>query len=65
MIVEQRISRIHGLVRRGRHSSTWPLTDDEAHVLKLLDQKIEAVRVGRQGLDVILSEFGEADAETD
>ncbi|MBX3134554.1 MAG: DEAD/DEAH box helicase [Gemmatimonadaceae bacterium] len=64
MIVEQRIGRIHriGQTRDAHIINLAAEQTIEAHVLKLLDQKIKLFELVVGELDVILGEFGGADA---
>jgi SNF2 family DNA or RNA helicase len=63
MIVEQRIGRIHriGQTREAHIINFAALDTVEAHVLRLLDQKIKLFELVVGELDVILGEFGGAD----
>jgi hypothetical protein len=63
MVVEQRIGRIHRIGQK-RDAHIISLAADgtiEAHVLKLLDQKIKLFELVVGELDVILGEFGGAE----
>jgi SNF2 family DNA or RNA helicase len=64
MVVEQRIGRIHRIgQKRDCHIINLAATGTiEAHVLHLLDQKIKLFELVVGELDVILGEFGGADA---
>jgi SNF2 family DNA or RNA helicase len=64
MVVEQRIGRIHRIgQRRDCHIINLAASGTiEAHVLHLLDQKIKLFELVVGELDVILGEFGGADA---
>ncbi len=63
MVVEQRIGRIHRIGQtRDAHIISLAADDTiEAHVLKLLDQKIKLFELVVGELDVILGEFGGAE----
>jgi len=63
MVVEQRIGRIHRIGQtRDAHIVNLAADDTiEAHILKLLDQKIKLFELVVGELDVILGEFGGAD----
>lgn len=63
MIVEQRIGRIHRIGQtREAHIINFAARDTvEAHVLRLLDQKIRLFELVIGELDVILGDFGGAD----
>jgi superfamily II DNA/RNA helicase len=64
MVVEQRIGRIHRIGQtREAHIINFAARDTvEAHVLRLLDQKIKLFELVVGELDVILGDFGGADA---
>ena len=63
MVVEQRIGRIHRIGQtREAHIINFAARDTvEAHVLRLLDQKIKLFELVVGELDVILGDFGGAD----
>ena len=63
MVVEQRIGRIHRIGQtREAHIINFAARDTvEAHVLRLLDQKIKLFELVIGELDVILGDFGGAD----
>jgi superfamily II DNA/RNA helicase len=63
MVVEQRIGRIHRIGQtREAHIINFAARDTvEAHVLRLLDQKIRLFELVIGELDVILGDFGGAD----
>jgi len=63
MVVEQRIGRIHRIgQKRDAHIISFAADATiEAHVLKLLDQKIKLFELVVGELDVILGEFGGAE----
>jgi SNF2 family DNA or RNA helicase len=63
MVVEQRIGRIHRIGQtRDAHIINFAARDTvEAHVLRLLDQKIRLFELVVGELDVILGDFGGAD----
>jgi SNF2 family DNA or RNA helicase len=67
MVVEQRIGRIHRIGQmREAHIINFAARDTiEAHVLRLLDQKIKLFELVIGELDVILGDFGGADALED
>lgn len=64
MVVEQRIGRIHRIGQtREAHIINFAARDTvEAHVLRLLDQKIKLFELVIGELDVILGDFGGADS---
>jgi len=64
MVVEQRIGRIHriGQTREAHIINFAARGTIEAHVLELLDQKIKLFELVVGELDVILGDFGGADA---
>ena len=64
MVVEQRIGRIHriGQTREAHIINFAARGTVEAHVLRLLDQKIKLFELVVGELDVILGDFGGADA---
>jgi superfamily II DNA/RNA helicase len=64
MVVEQRIGRIHriGQTREAHIINFAARGTIEAHVLQLLDQKIKLFELVVGELDVILGDFGGADA---
>lgn len=67
MVVEQRIGRIHriGQTREARIINFAARGTIEAHILQLLDQKIKLFELVVGELDVILGDFGGADALED
>jgi SNF2 family DNA or RNA helicase len=67
MIVEQRIGRIHriGQTREAHIINFAARGTVEAHVLRLLDQKIKLFELVVGELDVILGDFGGADSLED
>lgn len=60
MVVEQRIGRIHRIgQKREAHIVNFAAADTiEAHILQILDQKIQLFRLVVGELDVILGEYG-------